>query len=339
MEIRVMRQSRANNSKLLGSLLIMVAWLAISTASAYAQNTVTKVTLIMTDAQGNVLMTKDVHGNVLTRYTYRPYGAQQSGPTNAGPGYTGHVHDPDTGLVYMQQRYYNPLIGRFISPDPVMPKPGNIFNFGRYTYGNGNPYKYTDPHGESVLEFLAGLEYETYSAITGHGFHGHRLVGALVDGYNGEGPGVAGAAMQDAGIVLTVATLGAAGPEVGAAEAGGEAVGEGAAAISADAAGDLASALKGPAGKLSSQVAKTFRATSTTARNGAGETYKLANGKVIVRVMEKGGGRTNYMRVSIKGKGSVDGAGNLSSDLSKTHIPINGDSLQFIKDVINRYKE
>ena len=38
-----------------------------------------------------------------------------------GPGYTGHVTDAATGLVYMQQRYYDPMIGqRLLSVDPVV---------------------------------------------------------------------------------------------------------------------------------------------------------------------------------------------------------------------------
>ncbi|HET7662751.1 MAG TPA: RHS repeat-associated core domain-containing protein, partial [Rhodanobacteraceae bacterium] len=48
----------------------------------------------------------------------------------------------------MQQRYYDPD-GRFISPDPVRPTPGNIYNFNRYAYANGNPLRYTDPTGMS----------------------------------------------------------------------------------------------------------------------------------------------------------------------------------------------
>jgi RHS repeat-associated protein len=132
------------------SLLALAAWLLLG-LNAHAGNTVTKVTLVMTDLQGNVLMTKDTQGHILARYTYRPYGTQQSGPTNKGPGYTGHVNDPGTGLVYMQQRYYDPAVGRFISPDPVGPTSGNVFNFGRYTYANDNPVVNTDPTGASCM--------------------------------------------------------------------------------------------------------------------------------------------------------------------------------------------
>ena len=49
----------------------------------------------------------------------------------------------------MQQRYYDPIIGRFISNDPIGWVPNSpVHSFGRYTYANNNPYKYTDPDGQ-----------------------------------------------------------------------------------------------------------------------------------------------------------------------------------------------
>jgi hypothetical protein len=48
----------------------------------------------------------------------------------------------------MQARYYAQVIGRFYSNDPVGRGPRNpVHSFGRYTYANKNPYKYTDPTG------------------------------------------------------------------------------------------------------------------------------------------------------------------------------------------------
>ncbi len=49
----------------------------------------------------------------------------------------------------MQQRYYDPVIGRFYSNDPVGFK--NVHNFNRYSYANNNPYKYTDPDGRDAM--------------------------------------------------------------------------------------------------------------------------------------------------------------------------------------------
>jgi hypothetical protein len=51
------------------------------------------------------------------------------------------------------------------------------------------------------------------------------------------------------------------------------------------------------------------------------------------------GGRSNYIRVGVEGKGSVDATGALSSDRAATHIPINKDSIKLIQDVIERYTE
>lgn len=109
---------------------------------------------IYTDAQGTPLAKADGAGNIVERYDYTPYGVplQEAGPD--GPGYTGHMNDPETGLVYMQQRYYDPATGRFLSIDPVLPN-DNGRSFNRYWYANNNPYRFTDPDGrQSVGEMI-----------------------------------------------------------------------------------------------------------------------------------------------------------------------------------------
>ena len=64
-----------------------------------------------------------------------------------GLGFTGHVNDADTGLVYMQQRYYDPIAGRFLSVDPIATDANTGSGFNLYEYANNNPYRYTDPDG------------------------------------------------------------------------------------------------------------------------------------------------------------------------------------------------
>jgi RHS repeat-associated protein len=106
------------------------------------------VTYIHTDGLGSPVARSDANGNLIagSRTRYEPYGATSFGaiPTI---GFTGHVNDANTGLVYMQQRYYDPVAGRFLSTDPVLTdgKTGDQFN--RYAYANNNPYKYIDPDG------------------------------------------------------------------------------------------------------------------------------------------------------------------------------------------------
>ena len=121
-------------------------------------------TYVLTDVQGTVLAREDAHGTTIAEYDYRPYGQVQAGPATAGPGYTGHVSDPDTGLVYMQARYYDPEMGRFVSADPLGPTPGNASNFNRYGYASDNPVVNIDPDGKQE-ESAEVLEAENRAAM------------------------------------------------------------------------------------------------------------------------------------------------------------------------------
>ncbi|MDG2524199.1 RHS repeat-associated core domain-containing protein [Stenotrophomonas sp. HITSZ_GD] len=119
-------------------------WLSL-VASACAQTVTTEY--IHTDALGSPVATTNSSGSVVERQAYEPYGALIShGPTD-GPGFTGHVEDSATGLTYMQQRYYDPEFGKFLSTDPVSSDFSRGENFNRYTYVDNNPYKNLDPDG------------------------------------------------------------------------------------------------------------------------------------------------------------------------------------------------
>ncbi len=147
-----MSHRQATSCTVLGSLLMVAAWLVLGILPVHAGTPTMKTTvkLIVTDAQGTVVAKMTPQGQVTYTAAYRPYGKQAEGAPQAGPGYTGHVNDPDTGLVYMQQRYYDPD-GRFISPDPVGPTPGNIYSFNRYAYANNNPVMNIDPDGRKCF--------------------------------------------------------------------------------------------------------------------------------------------------------------------------------------------
>lgn len=109
---------------------------------------------IVQDLLGSSVLELNANGKVIDSTHYRPYGQPIEGVDNDEKGYTGHLHDNDLGLIYMQARYYDPVIGRFYSNDPVdalgQMQRGNsiVHGFNRYAYVNNNPYKYTDPNGE-----------------------------------------------------------------------------------------------------------------------------------------------------------------------------------------------
>jgi RHS repeat-associated protein len=98
-----------------------------------------------TDALGSLVAETNASATVTQRYHYLPYGGAFGAAAN-GPGYSGAVMEPN-GLVYMQARYYDPQLGRFLSTDPVEPDPQSGMNFNRYVYANANPYRYIDPDG------------------------------------------------------------------------------------------------------------------------------------------------------------------------------------------------
>ncbi|TKR30347.1 RHS repeat-associated core domain-containing protein [Luteimonas gilva] len=103
-----------------------------------------------TDALGTPVAVSDSAGAIIERSEYTPYGKLFNRPLTDGPGYTGHVQDAATGLTYMQQRYYDPTIGRFLSMDPETANANTGGNFNRYWYANNNPYRFIDPDGRAA---------------------------------------------------------------------------------------------------------------------------------------------------------------------------------------------
>jgi len=109
------------------------------------------VTYVYTAPQGTPLAEADASGNITATFDYAPYGSQALGTPPDGPGYTGHVNDPESGLVYMQARYYDPATGRFLSTDPVEHSAGALLGFNRYDYASNNPIANVDPNGKQEV--------------------------------------------------------------------------------------------------------------------------------------------------------------------------------------------
>ena len=130
------------------SLLGLLLWIGLA-LSADAQAV---VEYLHTDALGSPVAVTDASGNVIERQVYEPYGATVLQAPEDLPGFTGHVADYVTGLNYMQQRYYDPDIGGFLSTDPVAAFTGSPTAFNRYRYAEGNPCKFSDPDGRCAAQ-------------------------------------------------------------------------------------------------------------------------------------------------------------------------------------------
>jgi len=110
-----------------------------------------KIQYSLYSSAGQLLMTDGDNG--LTEYFYlgsKLIAKESAVPTTEDtPGYTGHLEDDDLQLTYMQARYYDPVIGRFYSNDPVGFSTSNPMLFNRYAYANNNPYAFIDPDGNN----------------------------------------------------------------------------------------------------------------------------------------------------------------------------------------------
>lgn len=120
------------------------------------------------DYLGSITHITDDVGDVEQELSYDPWGRLRNPLLNSiytpgnepalmiGRGYTGHEHLTWHGLINMNARMYDPVLGRFLSPDPFVQAPDLSQNFNRYTYAMNNPFRYTDQSGEFFLELVIG---------------------------------------------------------------------------------------------------------------------------------------------------------------------------------------
>ena len=74
--------------------------------------------------------------------------------------YTGKEKDATTGLYFYEARYYDPVLGRFISPDTFVQAATDLQTLNRYAYARNNPLRYNDPTGNffgSIFKFIGKL--------------------------------------------------------------------------------------------------------------------------------------------------------------------------------------
>ncbi len=107
------------------------------------------VQYVHVDHLGSPVATTSGAGAVIGTAAYYPFGeiSASSGAFDTERGFTGQIADAGTGLNFYNARYQDPVLGRFISPDSIVPNPASPGLFNRFAYVSNNPLRYTDPTG------------------------------------------------------------------------------------------------------------------------------------------------------------------------------------------------
>lgn len=130
-----------------------------------------------TDNIGNILSVIDEGGSKMFDASYDAWGNQTIRQNRIGlhRGYTGHEMLPEFGIINMNGRLYDPVLGRFLSPDNYVQSPYNSQNFNRYSYCLNNPLKYTDPSGNLIDAMLAVAIFNVSSSVMKAAYNGDNV--------------------------------------------------------------------------------------------------------------------------------------------------------------------
>ena len=151
---------------------------------------------ICRDYLGSITHIASLDGTLVAEYSYDPWGRLRDPETLEvyaageepelflGRGFTGHEHLTWFGLINMNARLYDPLLGRFLSPDPYVQAPDFTQNFNRYSYALNNPLKFTDDTGEFALTTMLTVAAIT-AAVFGLGNVGAHMIRDDISFYDG----------------------------------------------------------------------------------------------------------------------------------------------------------
>ena len=121
------------------------------------ENGSTVVGYYMLDQQGDVVRMEDANGNVLASYSYDPWGKIISATGSLAEinplRYRGYVYDQETGFYYLQSRYYDPAISRFLNADGyAVTGEGDVLGYNMFAYCNNDPVNKNDTDGSRPVE-------------------------------------------------------------------------------------------------------------------------------------------------------------------------------------------
>ena len=166
------------------------------------------------NAQSDIVKLIDKTGATVVEYHYDSWGKllSTSGSLASTLGknnpfrYRGYVYDEETGFYYLQSRYYNPEVGRFISSDVLLSTGQGVLGHNAYAYCGNNPIVREDTQGN-----LWGLIAAAVGAVTG------AVVGAVTGAVTGAITALASGSDFGETVVAGIASGAAAGAITGAA--------------------------------------------------------------------------------------------------------------------------
>ena len=116
---------------------------------AYRKDAQGDIFTYSTNYRGDVVLVTDENQTVMAEYAYEPYGRIVDSYIAPGFsdnfGYRGEYHDPESGYIYLRNRYLDPKTGSFTTEDPIRD------GLNWFSYCGGNPVKFTDPWGTYFL--------------------------------------------------------------------------------------------------------------------------------------------------------------------------------------------
>ena len=122
--------------------------------------------------QGDVIGIVDANGASVAEYRYDAWGQILSATgtmASVNPiRYRGYYFDQETGLYYLQSRYYDPVVGRFINADDAgtLGANGEILSYNLFAYCLNNPVSSIDPNGEFAITTLILIGSAIFGAAT-----------------------------------------------------------------------------------------------------------------------------------------------------------------------------
>jgi RHS repeat-associated protein len=134
---------------------------------ALVKRTTDKEGYYLYNGHGDVTKIVDNQNTILNTYVYDNFGKilSETETFNNPYKYAGYYYDKETKTYYLQSRYYNPEIQRFISEDTYRGYIDDPLSLNLYTYCANNPMIYVDPSGHFFEGILFGSEYVGKRAI------------------------------------------------------------------------------------------------------------------------------------------------------------------------------